>query len=340
MKNPTREKFNGYLAQQASLSGVTDATKKFNIAPSVQQTLENRVQESSAFLKKINIVPVDEMSGDRLGLGIAGPIASRTDTSGNGERKAKEVHDLKDKTYECKQTNYDTALRYNTLDMWAKFKNFQTKLSDAIVNQCALDRIMIGFNGTHAAPTTDLDANPKLQDVNKGWLQDLRENAPERVMARGKAVGKVVVGGPVADRDYKTLDGLVYDARHKLIDEKFTESGDLVAIVGRDLMHDKLFPIVDGQDAPTEMLAASIVVSQQRLGGLQAVSVPGFPPKAVMVVSFDNISIYYQEGKRRRAVIDNPKKDQIETYESSNDAFVIENLEKACLVENIEIVED
>lgn len=64
MKNPTREKFNSYLAQQAALSGVNDATKKFNIAPSVQQKLEKRVQESSAFLKKIHIVPVDELKPD------------------------------------------------------------------------------------------------------------------------------------------------------------------------------------------------------------------------------------------------------------------------------------
>lgn len=339
MKNPTREKFNSYLAQQAALSGVNDATKKFNIAPSVQQKLEKRVQESSAFLKKINIVPVDELKGERLGLGVAGPIASRTDTSGNGERNPKDVHDIKGQNYECAQTNYDTAIRYNTIDMWAKFPDFQPKLSDAIVQQCALDRITIGFNGTHAAANTDLVANPKLQDVNKGWLQDLRENAPERVMTGGKAAGKVVVGGPEAARDYKTLDGLVYDARNKLIDEKFIDSGDLVAIVGRDLMHDKLFPIVDDQDAPTEMLAAGIVVSQKRVGGLPAVHVPGFPAKAVMVSSFDNLSIYYQAGARRRAVVDNPKKDRVETYESSNDAFVIENLEKACLVENIEIIE-
>ncbi len=103
-------------------------------------------------------------------------------------------------------------------------------------------------------------------------------------------------------------------------------------------MHDKLFPLVDGQKAPTEMLAASIVVSQMRLGELQALSVPFFPENKVLITSLDNLSIYYQEGARRRSVIDNPKRDQIETYESSNDAFVVEDFGKACLVENIEIV--
>jgi hypothetical protein len=36
-------------------------------------------------------------------------------------------------------------------------------------------------------------ANPLLQDVNKGWLQHLREAAPERVLHGGKAEGKIVI---------------------------------------------------------------------------------------------------------------------------------------------------
>ena len=335
MRNDTRLKYTAYVAQQALLSGIADATKMFAIAPSVQQTLEKRIQESSAFLSKINIAPVDEMMGERLGLGVNGPIASRTDTSGADERKPVDVSDLTSQKYLAVQTNYDTAIRYAKLDMWAKFPNFQQLLSAAIIQQCALDRIMIGFNGTSAAVNTNRAVNPLLQDVNKGWLQDLRDNAPARVMTEGATPDKVVVG---AGGDYKSLDGLVYDARHQLIAAQFAESADLVAIVGRDLMHDKLFPIVDGQSAPTEMLAGSLVVSQMRLGGLQAVTVPFFPANAVLITSLDNLSIYYQASARRRMVMEQPHKDRIATFESSNDAFVIENLDKACLVENIELV--
>ncbi len=342
MRNDTRLKYTAYVARQALLSNVEDATVKFAIAPSVQQTLEQRIQESSSFLGKINIVPVDEMMGERLGLGVDGPIASRTDTSGDKERQPVDVSEMSQYNYQCAKTNYDTAIRYAKLDMWAKFPNFQKLLSASIIQRCALDRIMIGFNGTSVAANTNRVANPLLQDVNKGWLQDLRENRPQGVMTGGITAGKVKVGADkdgekLADADYGSLDGLVYDARHALIAPTFSESADLVAIVGRDLMHDKLFPIVDGQDAPTEMLAGSLVVSQKRLGGLQAVTVPNFPPNAVMVTSLDNLSIYYQASARRRMVKDQPEKDRIATFESSNDAFVIENLEKACLVENIEL---
>ncbi|WP_172835410.1 P2 family phage major capsid protein, partial [Escherichia coli] len=57
---------------------------------------------------------------------------------------------------------------------------------------------------------------------------------------------------------------------------------------------------------------------------------------AILVTSWSNLSIYYQEGGRRRSILDNPKRDRVETYESSNDAFVIEDLGKAVLIENIE----
>ena len=333
MRNETRLVYNALLSQIARLNGVAEVGKQFNVAPTIQQRLESKMQESSDFLGKINMTPVVEAQGAKLGLGVSGPVASRTNTD-NADRQTRDVSTLDSKGYQCVQTNFDTHLKYQKLDAWAKFPDFQTRVAMAILRRQALDRIMIGFNGTSIAATTDLATNPLLQDVNKGWLQYLRDNAPERVMTEGATADKVVVG---ATGDFKTLDGLVYDATHSLLDSWHAEAGDLVAIVGRGLMHDKLFPLVDSQTAPTEMLAADIVRSQRRLGSLAAVTVPYMKAGAILVTSLKNLSIYYQDGSRRRAVIDNPKRDRIETFESSNDAFVVEDLGKACLIENIEL---
>lgn len=150
MKNATRLLFNQYLADQATLNGVPSVAQKFAVAPTIQQKLESRIQESSAFLQSINIVPVDEMQGEKLGLGTSGPIASRTNTTVN-DRATVDASSLEGTGYKCEQTNYDTHIRYNTLDMWAKFQDFQIRLARAIQRQCALDRIMIGFNGTSVA---------------------------------------------------------------------------------------------------------------------------------------------------------------------------------------------
>ena len=72
-----------------------------------------------------------------------------------------------------------------------------------------------------------------------------------------------------------------------------------------------------------------------RIGGLQAARAPNFPAGAILITRYDNLSRYYQEGARRRTIIDNPKRDQIENYESSNDAYVVEDYGLAALAENI-----
>ncbi|MBD9530653.1 phage major capsid protein, P2 family [Comamonas sp. CMM01] len=335
MRNETRQHFTGYMDQQARNNGVGSAADKFNVAPSVQQKLESKLQESSDFLGKINIIGVAEMKGEKLGLGVNGTIAGRTDTSGNKSRQTQDATSLSSGKYECVQTDYDTHIRYATLDAWAKFKDFQTRISDQVLQRCALDRIMIGWNGTHAADDTNRVTNPLLQDVNIGWLEHIRTSAPERVLKEGAAAGKVTIG---PGGDFANLDALVYDATKTMLDPWYQEDPQLVAIVGRDLMHDKLFPLVEKNDAPTERLAADIVISQRRLGGLPAVVVPYFPAGTVLVTRLDNLSIYYQDGARRRGIKDAMERNRIEFYESSNDAFVVEKFGQCALVENIESV--
>ncbi|MDU6432221.1 MAG: phage major capsid protein, P2 family [Pantoea sp.] len=340
MKKNTRFAFNAYLTQLATLNGVPveELSSKFNVEPSVAQTLEDTIQQSAAFLTLVNVVGVSEQSGQLLGLGIGGSIAGTTDTSAK-DREPIDPTEMSGVEYKCEQTNFDTAITYAKLDMWAKFQDFQTRIRDAIVKRQALDRITIGFNGVKRAKTSDRAANPMLQDVNKGWLQKLREDAPDNVMGSSTTDGvttarsvKVGKGG-----DYANLDALVMDAVNELIDPIFQDDPDLVVVCGRELLSDKYFPLVNSEQANTEKLAADLIISQKRMGGLQAVRAPFFPPKAVLVTRLDNLSVYWQEDTRRRSVIDNPKRDRIENYESVNEAYVVEDYRCAALVENIEI---
>ena len=63
MRNETRFKYNAAMAQLAKLNNVEKVSQKFNVEPSVQQKLEDKIQLSSAFLQKINIFVVPEQSG-------------------------------------------------------------------------------------------------------------------------------------------------------------------------------------------------------------------------------------------------------------------------------------
>jgi len=333
MRNETRLAFNALVTRLGTLNGVANAAEKFTVTPSVQQKLETKIQESSEFLSKINIVGVTEMEGEKLNLGISGPVAGRTNTK-LADRKTRDLTTLDKNGYKCSKTDFDTHIGYATLDMWAKFPDFQTRVRDTVVQRQALDRMMIGFHGVSIAETTDINAHPMLQDVNKGWLQNLREDAPERVMNHGATPGKVKIG---VGGDYANLDAAVYDAI-TLLDPWFREDAGLVCIVSRDLLHDKYFPLVNTKQAPTETMAADVVISQKRIGGLPAVAVPYFPANSFLITRLDNLSIYYQTGARRRQVVDNAKRDQIENYESSNDSYVVERNGMAAFVENIELV--
>lgn len=334
MRNDTRLAFNGFLKQVALLNAIGAATEKFNVTPSIQQKLEAAIQESSDFLKLINLMGVDEQEGEAIGLGVLGTIAGRTNTS-TTQRTPRDVSNLTKDSYSCKKTDFDTAIPYKLLDAWAKFPEFQAVLSAAITQAQALDRIMIGFNGTSVAATTDRDANPLLQDVNIGWLQKYRTNAPERVMSSGSTPGKVTIG---ATGDYKTLDGLVYDAL-QLLDVWNRKRPDLVVLVDRNLLHTKFLANIENAADNENELAAARILANATLGGLPIVDAPFFIDGGIMITALSNLSIYWQTGARRRHIKDQPEWDRIADFQSSNEAYVIEDYGLGALVENIELAD-
>jgi P2 family phage major capsid protein len=339
MRNATRTLFSAYVSKIALLSAVASASVMFTVAPAVAQKLEEKIQHSSEFLASINFVQVEQQEGDKVGVGITSPIAGRTNTSGNGERVAIDPTDTSDLgRYRCEQTNFDTAIKYAKFDAWAHMPEFQTMIRDAIAKRQGLDRMIIGWYGTSAAATTDKTANPMLQDVNKGWLYKIRTFAADRVLADGAYTvdpTKAIYVSPNGTADYVNLDALVFDAI-ELLDEWHRDDTELVVIVGRDLVHDKYFNIVNAAgDKATEQLARDVLLSEKRIGGLRAVRVPYFPAGKLLITRLDNLSIYNQIGTRRRAIIDNPKKDQVENFESVNEAYVVEDYGLCALVENI-----
>ncbi|MDF2602985.1 phage major capsid protein, P2 family [Sphingomonas sp.] len=342
MRNATRVLFHSFCSQIALLSGVASAQERFTVAPSVAQRLIEVQQSQSDFLSRINVITVLEQEGDKVGVGVTRPIAGRTNTAAGTRRVPTPATDTSDMgRYRCEQTNFDTAIKYATLDAWAHKPEFQQLVRNAILKRQGLDRILIGWHGTSVAAQTDRAANPLLQDVNKGWLHKIRTFAPDRVIADGEltdgATKAVYVGdGAVGDDvDYVNLDALVMDAIEAL-DEWNRDDTELVVICGRDLVHDKYFSIVNAAgDKATEQLARDVLMSTKKIGGLPAVRVPGFPAGKLLITRLDNLSIYEQEGTRRRLVKDEPALDQIENYESVNEAYVVEDYGLCSLVENI-----
>ncbi|WP_435953219.1 phage major capsid protein, P2 family [Dryocola sp. BD626] len=347
MRKETRFQFNKYLSRIAELNGVEveDLNKKFSVEPSVTQKLFEKIQQSSSFLKQINMIVVQELTEEKVGIDVTGTIASTSDTDNGVERKTADFAKLDAFRYFCKPVNFDYHLKYNKLDLWARFQDFQIRIRNAIVKRQSLDYITIGFNGVTRAATSDRIKNPMLQDVAIGWLQKYRNDAPERVMSNvtdddGAVISNTIKIGPKAKGGhYANLDALVMDAHESLIDEIHRENPEMVVICGRRILTDKYFPMINKFQANSEQLAGELIISQKTIGQLQAVRAPFFPANSIFITTLDNISIYLYENGHRRHIVENPKLDQVENYEQVKVDFVIEDYAAGCLIENIEILE-
>ena len=331
MQKHTKVKLNAYVQTVAAQNDTDDATEKFNVSPSGTQKIIAAIRESNWFLKKVNIIPVKNQKGESIGLGVTGMIASRTDTSGDGERKPKDHTALGSMPYMCEQTNFDTAIRYAKLDAWAHNKNFNSLLSKANRDQIDANKITIGWYGESVAVNTDAQANPNGEDVNKGWYQAMRDHNAERLIKEGETAGEVRIG---EGGDFINLDLAVLETKN-LLHDACENDANLVAIIGSDLLaYDKAKFYEAHGNTPSEKGKIQEMQVIGTYGGLPAVKVPGFPSTGIMVTSYDNLSIYIQDGSIRRSTgKKNDAKDQIENFESMNMAYVLEEKGKAAAIE-------
>lgn len=341
MQKHTKEKLSAYVKAVAAQNDTDDATEKFNVSPSGTQKIIAAIRESNWFLKKINVISVKNQKGESIGLGVTGMIASRTDTSGEGKRTPKDHSSMGAMPYMCEQTNFDTAVRYAKLDAWAHHKNFNTLLSKATREQIDANKITIGWYGETVAANTDANANPNGEDVNKGWYQAMRDHNSERLISEvvdGSNEIRIGEGGDGSagkeKGDFINLDLAVLETKN-LLHDACENDGNLVAIIGSDLLaYDKAKFYEAHGNTPSEKGKIQEMQVIGTYGGLPAVKVPGFPSTGIMVTSYDNLSIYIQEGSVRRSTgKKNDEKDQIENFESMNMAYVLEEKGKAAAME-------
>lgn len=341
----TRTQLELYMQRQAQLSGVTvsNLTKRYSVDPSVQQRLENAAKESTELTQKINVIGVDDQEGDKVLVDTTGPIA-RTNSSSDGVKRRNPVspHELATRRYRCEQVNYDTFISYSQLDAWSAHADFQARVSQQIARQIALDRIMIGFNGTSHALISDFAANPLLQDVNTGWMEQIRKHAAARVMSDVTISTRDMDNKVTAKGQYGNPDALVQDVRSSLLDEWHKDAPDLVVLMGRDLFNTLRLPLINAMSTTnpnTELMAGQLIISSRFIGGLPVYLAPFFPKDAMLITSFSNLSIYFQKGSLRRLMKEEPEYNRIATYQSMNDAYVVEDYGKSALIQGIKFAD-
>lgn len=336
LSSAARQGFIQYAQNIARANEVDSAFERFNVQPVPQQRIIQAYQEKADFLKQINIHTVDNSKGEKLGAGISTTLASTTDTR-QQRRNPTLVGsvDLID-TYDCQQVNYDVAIRWALLNSWAHQPDFKVMIANTVVRAIALDKIRAGFHGRFRAPTSNNIQYPNLEDTGRGWLQRIREVAPEQVYS-GELVGgvrKTIVGasGP----QFKTLDGLVETAIEEMIHEQFRED-ELIVFCGRGILSDKYLPQLNTIQNPTEQISARMIYANKQLGTRPAVHVPFFPPKTILITTFKNLSIYIQNGTFTRQLKEEPEWDRTTDFQSICQDYVVEEYGCVALIENIEV---
>ena len=322
-------------------NGVENVQNWFAVDPAVAQRMHAATRQSSTFLQRINVISVVEKAGQKIGIG-GGLTAGRTNTDNNNRRHPKAKHNTVAIDYVCRKVNFDHSISYNELDAWAHQKDFANLVNQNNELSKALSLICMGFNGKTYAVETDIVANPLLQDVARGWLQRVREDAPTQVA--GWEPGQIgTTAKPVKFGDaqaFKNLDAVVVAHHNEFVADEFAARPDMVVLCNRKTLGDKYFGYVNeaGVKATEAKAANDLLVANKQLGGLDAVAVPFFPEDTLFITPLANLSIYMQTAGKRRKVADEPEYDRIANYESENLDYVVEEFAACVLIENLEFV--
>lgn len=359
-----RRALDGLFTAIAQVNGASrGVAHKFALEPAAEQRLEDLQREQVGFLNRINMMPVPQLKGQVIGLGSHDLIASRKSRP-NLPRSPKYSGKLQDRKYELESTLFDTWLPWELIDAWSRFPDFAQRYARHVAISVALSRIMVGWNGVEAADDTDADANPLGEDVNVGWLQKLRLEKPAHVMGRvmvtaGGVTTATGAAAPIyigpdsdhAEGDYKNIDALAYDLIAGM-PSWARASTDHVVIVSQDLVDEKYFPMVnrplattiDGGKSTSDQTVRDIVMSDKQIGGRPAAIAPYFPEGTMLITPLgradgtdtSNLSMYWQEGSRRRYIKDEPENmAALVDYNSVNEGYVIEDTDFAVMAENI-----
>ncbi|YCO01545.1 phage major capsid protein, P2 family [Vibrio sp. VNB-15] len=320
-----------YSASIASQAGVADPSKQFNITPVIETKLQQAIVESDAFLRKISNIMVDQIKGQVIDVGDSGLTTGRVK---DGRFTA--ALDQSGNTYELVETDSGAHINWITLTIWANSgsKGQWVKLmNNAITRSFALDKLRIGFHGVSSdTETTDPEAQPLGEDVNKGWLQIVKDKAPDQINDQA-----ILDPSGKTDDAYKNLDSLVNDLVNTTIHEVFVDAPDLVVLVGRNLVAAEQHRLLEAADVPTEHKAAQQLA--KTIAGKKAYIPPFFPANMVWVTNLTNLQILTQRGTQWRKSRNEEDRKRYETSYLRMEGYAVGNFHKFAAIENVDLVD-
>lgn len=279
------------------------------------------LKENDLF-KQIGVVYAKQEQGEAIGL--LQVMGGTTDTNYNSRRPKTGTNRGE---YHCEQVNFDSYVNFEKIDAYAgSTESDFLEAHEAYLNKHFLKSIlMVGFNGVERARDSNPEKYPLAQDVKKGWLQKIRENAQTNNLKNVINVGEINAVGHFTSLNKAVKEGL------KRINPIYTD-GDLVAICGRDVIGET--PLSNEEN---ELQGKFITRLTKPIAGVKAIYLPYFPDDCILLTRLENLAFYFKRNSLRRGYIDEPAKDLLSHYFSLSLDFVVENFNACALLENIEL---
>ena len=303
-----------FATSLAKSYGVKEVSMQFAITGPQETKLKAALLDSVEFLSMITTMEVDQIKGQVIKVGNFNIATGRK----NGARFVSQ-QDVNGHTYELTETDSCAALTWAVLSVWANAgsSNEFMKLIDANSKQrFALDMLRVGFNGTSRAVDTDPVVNPLGEDVNKGWHQIVKDEAPGQIMT------DPVFFDVNGNGDYQTLDAIATELKNTLINSALRSDPRLVVLVGSDLIAAQQTHMMNAANTPSEKVAAQEM--DKSIGGMRAFTPPYYPGKRIQVTFLKNLHIYTQRGTKHRKSENVEDRKQYEDKYLRNEGYAVE----------------
>lgn len=312
--------------------------------PKKEISLNRDMQNFSGFLRLVNVLPRSQQRGGSLMVTNQGRVTKTNDTITGQERRPSDPKESKLNEYEMVKAHSDFRLHDDDIDSMSEFPDWVDLYRASFLEAMSNDRIIIGWHGEKHEKTSDLSKNPLLQDVNKGWLQLLKERAPSQVLKGGKESGVIKIGSKSAGGDYTNLDHLVQDLLQGIPLHK--RSPGLTALVSESIMGGAEGVYYQEQgNKPTEKVRIQEKAVTGMYGGLDSMPAP-FMPQTGMVLTglarngqqYSNLSIYWQTNSWRRSVEYKASLESSIDWNARREAYHIEDLRSIVALDCEQIV--
>ncbi|WP_350313290.1 phage major capsid protein, P2 family [Dickeya fangzhongdai] len=308
-----REYLSAYSAGLAQEYGVADTARYFALTDPKETQLRAALLERVDFLSMINVLDVDQLSGQVVSVGSSALHTGRKE----GGRFIRQVG-VDGNDYKLVETDSCAALPWDLLSVWANAGGEDEffQLVQAFSNEAfALDMLRIGFNGNSVAKSTNPDKNPNGEDVNIGWHQRMKDF---------KDGQQIITDRVVLDEngDYKSLDAMASDLINAKIPQQYRNDPRLVVLVGADLVAAEQYRLFQKADRPTEKIAAQMLDST--IAGRPAIVPPFMPGKRMTVTTLSNLHIYTQRNTRQRKAEFVEDRKQFENKYLRNEGYAVE----------------